>query len=258
MEHANAWVTIFGFCLLVWVVVRPEATGTIEHTQDDPEGQPKQKETKAKLLPKPKAASNLVVCDIGTYGAKCKGTSIEIDGGGEYTVVVASIMNRPLDNGEPIEYAEHVQAELTFRLPGIEHSLTIHHAVWLGEDFNHTDIAPNAKRNLVIAVERDHDKEVFVVQDNREHLNRYGGLEYNSISDGTQTFSVEISLVENAKRIPAVFYYKLGLNPLHLLQEPEHIARILGPATCPACQSGNHEDPTETNCDCPCHGKGGR
>ena len=190
-------------------IVRPERhgeqlAGTGTHTA----------ETRTAQNPKEKKIVNLVDCGFwASTGIEWSERGIYLNRGHDFAFGVAFI-NKPIV-GQKVLFSESVQAEIIFKLTNGSVYETVHHGLWIGENFNYASMDINAKRELVICVVQDKTQNVFGVKDERENAYRSPDLEYIEILK-EQPYDIDINLVAKLSsgymHMPTV-RYRLTFDP---------------------------------------------
>jgi hypothetical protein len=137
--------------------------------------------------------------------------------GGDYSkaVVAAFRMQQPASDGQDTYITARLSFITTDEIAGREISkefLRINHGTWLDEDFNFVEMTLTDTKELVIVLEAN--GKYLAVQDNRHSVMKENGLLPRLVEPHTDSFFVDVTLVDSKHGVLIVYTYKIEPNPL--------------------------------------------
>jgi hypothetical protein len=154
---------------------------------------------------------NIVYCGWNAHPVNARDHYISQEPNGKDHALTIDFRNQPLDSG-PVGDAEVVQAELIYYLSSGSVYLKIDHATWLGEDYNSVRMDGNSKRSVIFLVQKNGERDLSAVEDERESLQRRPPLIYNSVIKANTAYTIELYLTVDGIRW-GPYKYAVTLQP---------------------------------------------
>lgn len=146
-----------------------------------------------------------------------EGTGI-VEGGDALRAVVATFrMKKP----SPDRHATYLTARLSYRTRednGVREVVKeihrVNYGTWLDEDFNFVEMTITDTKELVLALQAEGSGVCVAVQDNRHSTNKYNGLTYHNLDPNTESFYVDVTLIDGNHGPVITYTYKIDVDPL--------------------------------------------
>lgn len=141
-----------------------------------------------------------------------------IEGGDSLKAVVATFrLKKPSPDGNDT----YLTARLSYRtkedigIREIEKEIhRVNYGTWLDEDYNFVKMRITDTKEVVLAIQAEGSDTCLAVQDNRHSTTKYNGLVYHKLEPNTDSFFVDVTLVDGNHGAVILYSYKIDVDPL--------------------------------------------